>query len=102
MKTRKRCVLQAGQWKTHRDLRAKEMSRGRCLRALDAAWAVSAADAVDLDDATAAVPIPPPRTPPTPPTPVSRDEAVCVKNVWGFRFSFVFFLSFFGWRGEFD
>lgn len=80
------------------------MSRGRCLRALDAAWAVSAADAVDLDEATPAVPIPPPRTPPTPPTPVSRDEAVCVKNGVGcFVFIDLFLVLFFflGGRGRF-
>lgn len=49
-----------------KNLRAKEMSRGRCLRD-----DVSAPpDAGDLDDADGL-----PRTPPTAPTPVSRDEA---------------------------
>ncbi len=55
-------------------LRAKEMSRGRCLRDTD----VSAADAGDLPDDVAKPPGPPPppvRTPPTAPTPVSREEA---------------------------
>lgn len=51
------------------DLRASEMSRGRCLR-------VVSEEEGDFDATPADPKPPPPRAPPTAPTPVSRDDAV--------------------------